>query len=225
MSLINPDSRWWRTNRTRGFAAYLLIVAGLAACFVGSWGMLGIGTPHATWVPQGVSVVCLMAPIPLILAGAFMYAFGVDDSASTPRLIGWALPLYFIVNGIGSILGVRQAGIAWSAGLLVFPLFIVGGVVAIGVMELVRRRSRAAARLRARVARDGVTARGVVTRAKSYSVNYSPVTRVTVRFTDTTGQTRWARQTIAGNVTEGATVTVRYSPEDLGRRAAVTVSR
>lgn len=39
------------------------------------------------------------------------------------------------------------------------------------------------------------------------------------------GQTRWTRQTIPGEVTKGSQLKVRYSPDDLDRKAAVVVSR
>lgn len=225
MSLVDPDTRWWRTNRTRSITAHLLATLGVVAGFVGSWGMLGMGTDGASQVPQGVALACIFAGIPLLVGGGLLQAFGVDGSTGGPRNMAWSLPLYFIASGAGSILGIYQAGMAWNAGFVVFPLFIAGGIIAIVVIELVRRRSRTAAQLRDRVGRSGVTTSGTVTRARPYSVNYRSVTRVTVRFTDIAGQTRWARQSVPGEVSKGANLKVRYSPNELDRKAGVVVSR
>ncbi|MDV3130352.1 hypothetical protein M1247_35985 [Mycobacterium sp. 21AC1] len=225
MSLIDPDTRWWRANRTRGVAAHVLMTLGIVGGFVGSWGMVGVGTDNAIWVPQGVAIACIFVAIPLLVGGGLLHAFGVDDDTGSSRVVAWALPLYFVATGTGSILGVYQSGMAWNLGFVVFPVFVAGGIIAIVVIELVRRRSRAAAQLRDRVERSGVTTRGTVTRARSYSVNYANVTRVTVRFTDASGQTRWTRQRIPGKVTKGSQLRVRYSPDDLHQKAAVVVSR
>ncbi|WP_132827670.1 DUF3592 domain-containing protein [Mycobacteroides abscessus] len=162
--------------------------------------------------------------IPLLAGGSLLHAFGVDGDTRSSRFVVWSLPLYFVANGAGSILGEYQSGMSWNPGFAVFPMFVAGGIIAIVVIELVRRHSRASATLRSRVERGGVTARGTVTRARTYSVNYATVTRVTVQFTDTTGQTRWTRQRIPGQVTKGTRLKVRYSPDDLDRKDAVVVS-
>jgi len=225
VSLVDPDTRWWRTNQTRILGTNLLMVLGLGTCFVGSWGMLGLGADGAVWVPEGVALACIIASLPVLIGGALLRAFLVDGDAGESRMVRWALPLYFIANGTGALLGEDQTQVQWNAGIMVSPLFIAGGIVAILVIELVRRHSRAAAQVRDRVERSGVTTSGTVTRAKSYSLNYHLVTRVTVRFTDRNGQERWAGQTVAGEATTGDVLKVRYSPADLGRKAAVVVSR
>ncbi|WP_143132811.1 hypothetical protein [Brucella cytisi] len=223
-SLIDPDTRWWRKNRTRRIAAYLCIALGIVAGFVGSWGMFGMGMDDdAVWVPQGVALAGIITSIPLIVGGSLIYGFGVDEEGPTSRMVIWSLPVYFIANGTGSILGAYQAFGGLDVGHAIFVIFIVGGIVAVLLIEVLRRRSHLASRLRERVERSGVTTSGIVTRAKSYSLNYRPVTRVTVRFTDTNGQPRWASQTVSGNISKGSQLKVRYLPGELSRKAAVTV--
>lgn len=225
MSLVDPDTRWWRKSRTRSIAAHVLTTLGIVGGFVGSWGMPGMGADDGTWVPQGVALACVFVGIPLLVGGGLLHAFGVDDDTQKSRFVLWSLPLYFIASGTGAILGVYQADMAWNEGFVVFPVFVAGGIAAIVVIELVRRRSQVATHLRTRVERSGVTTCGTVTRARTYSVNYDTVTRVTVRFTDIAGQTRWTRQAVSGEVTKGSQLKVRYSPDDLDRKAAVVVSR
>lgn len=223
MSLTNPDTRWWRTNTTRRTIAYLCIVLGILGAFVGSWRVLGLEAALENPTPDAVGLIGIFASIPLIVGGGLLYGFGVDD-ASQSRLVLWSLPLYFIATGSGLLLGSTQSSSPVGTLRVMSTVFLVGGIVAIVVIEIVRRRSRAAAQVRARVDQRGVTTRGVVTRAMSYTLNYQPVTRVTVRFADQNGQTRWTKQRLHGNVAEGTQVTVRYSPEDLGRKGAVLVA-
>lgn len=224
MSLIDPDTRWWRKNSSLKAAAHLSAALGLAAGFVGSWGIPGAGTAHAASAPQGLVLACAVASIPLIVGGGLLHGFCVDGDSGDSLMVRWSLPLYFVASGTGFLLGIRRTGEDWTPGSTVFPVFVVGGVAAIGVIELVRHRSREAARVRERVELGGVSTSGVVTRARPYSLNHRPVTRVTVRFTDTAGLTRWVDRTLPGEVTRGAPVKVRYSPNDLGRKGGVVVN-
>jgi len=222
MSMTDPDARWWNTNRTRRRAAYVLVALGIVAAFLGGAGMSGLGSTESFWMPEAVIIVCLFAAIPLLVGGTLLQAFGVDDKQQNARVLSWGLPLYFVAMGAGSLIGVSRLPYGLGGAEVVFVLFIVGGAGAIAGIEIWRRRSLRTARVQRR-AKSGVNAMGTVTRAKSYSVNYQAVTRVTVRFTDTDGRPRWTKQTVAGNIRKGARVQVQYSPADLGRRGAVVV--
>ena len=225
MSLIDPDTRWWRRSGTGRTIAYLCIALGVCCAFVGSWGMFGLAGQRVVLVPVGIALVGVTAAIPLLVGGTLIYAFLVGESTSRSRVVSWSIPSYFIATGAGGVLGAYESGTGFNAGSVAFVVLIVGGTVAIVVVETLRRRSRAASIVRKRAEQHGVATRGTVTRAQNYLVNYQLVTRVTVRFTDADGKTRWARQTIPGNITTGSQVNLRYSPDDLGSKAAVIVSR
>ena len=222
MTLIDPDTRWWRTNRTRSLLAYLCIGLGLVAGFLGPLAIFNTDLDDSSWTPKWLAAGYITVAIPLIIAGTLIYGFGVDGDAK-PRPVTWALPLYFIVTGAGCLIGAHWSGLAFGSAQVVFILFIAAGVVCAGAIEARRYRNREARGLRERVERDGVTVNGVVTRAKSYVRGEVPVTRVTVRFTDTDGKSRWVRQTVTGIFEEGARLTVCYLPRDLGHNAGVIV--
>lgn len=58
MSLIDPDTRWWRKNRTRRIAAYLCIALGIVAGFVGSGACSGWGcTTTQSGFPKGLRLL------------------------------------------------------------------------------------------------------------------------------------------------------------------------
>jgi len=108
MSLIDPDTLWWRRNGTRRAVAYLCIALGIVAGFIGAWQGMSMGTERASWIPPGVALVCLFAGIPLLVGGSLIYAFGVDGDGEQLRAVLWLLPLYFIAIGAGSILDAYQ---------------------------------------------------------------------------------------------------------------------
>ena len=224
MSTTDPDARWWNSNRTRRTLAYALAAMGIIAAFVGGAGMPALGVAEPLWVPEAAVIACLVAAIPLLVGSALLHAFGVDDTAQPTRFFSWALPLYFVAMGAGSLIGAAQLPYGLSGGEVVFVLFIIGGILAIVIIELWRHRSQRTARVERRATHGGLKVMGTVTRAKSYSVDYQAVTRVTVRFTDNEGNQRWTKQRMYGNIRKGARVQVQYSPADLGRRGAVVVT-
>ncbi|MBA0053357.1 hypothetical protein E0L36_21505 [Streptomyces sp. AJS327] len=99
------------------------------------------------------------------------------------------------------------------------------GVLGVVLVEWPHARSVRRGDLERRVDRSGVATTGAVTRARGYSRNYRTVTRITVRFADTEGRESWASDTLAGELTTGQRVNVRYLPDELGRRGAVVLSR
>ncbi|MGY5765405.1 hypothetical protein ACXET9_09395 [Brachybacterium sp. DNPG3] len=243
MSLVDPDSRWWRSNLVRSMLAQTMAIIGVALAYLGNatmlgqWQSLGIGDLGLGHLGETIvravgilGLVGLFVSIPLVVGGTLLHGFLVDGDGPQPVLLRWSLPGYFIASGLGQLTGAILTALSPSAYgggqvtmYIMAVVFCVGGVVAIIVMERVRARSAATAHASARTKKQGVTARGTVTRAKSYTRNEVAVTRVTVRFTDGDGQTRYHRETLLGNLSVGRPVTVRYSPVDLGRRGAVII--
>lgn len=221
MSRVDPQSRWWNKDSTRKIAAYVCWIVAILFAFVGMWSMmLGEGSP----LPLGVGLLGSFLPIPMLIGGTFLLAFGTEKELDT-RFIVWPLALYFVASGIGALVGSAMSPRGFETANLWFLLFILGGIVTILIFETVRLRSSQKTDLQSRVRRSGATTSGVVTRARSYSVNYQPVTKVTVRFADTEGRTRWTSTTMPGNVSTGERMRVQYLQDDPGRRGAVVLSR
>lgn len=114
MTLIDPDTRWWRTNRTRSLLAYLCIGLGLVAGFLGPLAIFNTDLDDSSWTPKWLAAGYITVAIPLIIAGTLIYGFGVDGDAK-PRPVTWALPLYFIVTGAGCLIGAHWSGLAFGS--------------------------------------------------------------------------------------------------------------
>lgn len=216
MSLIDPSSRWWNRGSTRRGAAYLCWTVAILSTGFGAWDMGGaVGS-----TPAALSLIASTVSIPLLILGGFLYQFGVDSEDFDGRAVFLPLAAYFVAWGIGMAGGQweREGSLSWL-GLI----FAIAGVIALLSAEVIVRKARDGAHLRARVQRSGVLAEGRVTRTHRYSLNYQDVTRVTIRFTDSAGQTRWTSQTVSGNLKTGDTVRLKYSQADLGRRSAVVI--
>jgi len=122
---------------------------GIVASFIGSWGMSGMTAEPAGWVSEGVAIACFCAAIPLPVGGGLIYAFGVDGDVRQPRMVVWSLPLYFTASGVGGLLGAHETfGEINLWGHAIFAVFILGGIVAIIVIEALRRRSQSASMVR-----------------------------------------------------------------------------
>ncbi|MGJ0203972.1 hypothetical protein [Leucobacter sp. gxy201] len=220
MSLIDPQSRWWNRDSTRRTLAYALIALSLVTAAVS---MFHVMAGEASLLPEWCVFLTIL-PLPLLLGGAFLIAFGTPDDVDS-RYVVWPLGGLFIALGVGAVAGgaVSPDGLEWWH--LQFVVFAVGGVIAIIVSILLRRRSQRNDAVRKSAARSRIVATGVVTRARSYSINYQRVTKVTVKFTDREGNTRWSSDTIAGEITTGQRMRVQYAPDQLGNKAAVILSR
>jgi hypothetical protein len=157
-----------------------------------------------------------------LLLGCFLYAFSQDSNEFNSRALFIPLAAIFVAYGVGAVAGQHTLDGTWSA---VGIIFILCGAIAIAATELIVRKVDSDEQLHNRVERLGVSTNGRVTRVRSYSLNHQAVTHVTVKFTDSTGQTRWASTTVEGTVGKGAMLRVKYSSPDLGRNAAVIVSR
>lgn len=245
MTLVDPDSRWWRSNRARSLLAHAMAMLGVLLAFVGNATLFGqLGTQvdllrgagetgeTASAVVGVVGVVSMFVAIPLVVGGLLVHSFLVDGDGDLPLLLRWALPLYFIASGLGMLTAAlitalgpspRSAASGTAVNYALAVVFTVGGLIAIIAIEIHRARRQSTATASLRTQRQGVRARAVVTRAKSYTLNYQPVTRVTVSFTDRDGRIRYARDTVPGTIAVGRPLTVRYSPADLGRRGGVVI--
>lgn len=220
MSLVDPQSRWWNRDSTRRVMACVCVVLAIVIAAVSMGNLLaGEASPLPGWVSFGA-----ILSLPLLLGGTFLIAFGTPDEVDS-RLIVWPLGGLFIALGGGAVVGAwfSPRGLEWWH--LEFVAFAAGGAIAIIVSIALRRCAKRNDALRKRVERSGVTTTGVVTRARSYSLDYQSVTKVTVRFTDADGNTRWASDTIAGEASAGQRMRVQYAPDQIGRRAGVILSR
>jgi len=222
MSLTDPTTRWWNRDSTRRAAAYVCWIVGIGLALYSSWTLWGTSGTFDGSAPTWFVIVSAILPIPLLIAGVFLYLFSVESDQPSGRALSFPLAAYFIAIGLGGLFGQAERTITL---VVMNAIFVVGGVIAMVVAEVATRRGVSNAQLRDRVERSGVTTRGRVTRARSYFLNHHAVTRVTVEFTDTDGQRRWASQTVAGEVRTGSMLNVRYSPSDLSRKAAVVISR
>lgn len=220
MSLVDPESRWWNRDSTRRILASVLFGLSFVTAAVS---MAHVMAGEASVLPEWF-VFLVIPPLPLLLGGSFLIAFGTPDEVDS-RYVVWPLAGQFIAMGVGAVFGgaVSPGGLEWWH--LQFVAFAVAGIVAIIVSIPLRRRAQRNEALQQRVARSGVTTTGVVTRARGYSMNYQRVTKVTVKFTDQQGNSRWASDTIAGEATTGQRMQVRYLPDRLRYRAAVSISR
>lgn len=223
MSLVDPQSRWWNGDATRWRAAYVCWALAIVLTLVGMWSvMAGEVSPLPVWFV----LVSSLLPVPLLIGGTFLIVFGTADRDDLDaRIIVVPMAAYFVANGSGALVGGSMSPRGVHAGHGAFVVFIIGGVTAIIVAEMLRRRALRNESLQGHVEREGIVTTGVVTRARRYSLNYHPVTRVTVKFTDTQDRDRWVSDTIDGPVTTGEALRVQYLPGHLGRKAAVALSR
>lgn len=219
MSLVAPDTRWWNRSAIRRIGARVCWIVAVGGAFLGSWSLFAGGD---ALMPFTLGMVGVFAAIPLIVLGMFLFLLSTNDEAFEPRSIFTPLAAYFVANGAGGAIGQHQL----DGKLPVLSIiFVLAGLAAIGLVEVFRRRSRSDQQLRSAVERDGAETTGHVTRARSYSIDYRQVTRVTVKFIDAAGRELWTSQSVPGVLTVGAQVRVRYSPSELGRRAAMAISR
>jgi hypothetical protein len=154
--------------------------------------------------------VLAMLPLPMALGGIFIHAFGTrgEDERVGRRL---AYPIIALVSGIG--VGHTAYNLVHSFPLEIWAVaMVVAGLLAVVILETVLRRTYAKEAVEQEVQRSGVRGRGEITRAVTYYVDYSPVTRVTVTFVDRGGERRYARGTIGGHHRSGTTIPLIYSP-------------
>lgn len=222
MSLIDPSTRWWNRNGSRRVTAGLCWVMAVALSAVSGWAITAEMTPadvdtSPPWLIPVASTVALL----LLLAGIFLWIASADSDVFDPRVIFMPVAATFTAQGLGEVV---HALIKGARPQTVSIVFVAVGAVALVATQWVTGRLTANRTLQAKVERDGVVTTGRVTRTLRYFLDYTPVTRVTVEFTDTEGRKRWIGKTVAGRLHKGSPVTVRYLPNELGRKAAAVVS-
>ncbi|AQA04359.1 hypothetical protein BVC93_20200 [Mycobacterium sp. MS1601] len=131
----------------------------------------------------------------LVLAGVFLHP--------VLSLRVALLPFLALMAVIGVGLGGYPALVATAAAVL-----------AVVVLELVRRRWREDAARRQLLLAHGVSATGTVSWAWRFYVGGNPVTRVAVQFVDDDGRQWQARTSAAGVLEQGTRVRLRYLPDD-----------
>lgn len=219
MSLIDPSTRWWNRNRPRRTAAWVCWIVATAGFLAGGWSVDGLGASSSddpAWLVAIFPISFL-----LLLGGIFLHVLGDDSEDWDPRVVFFPTAALFVAIGVGAIARALSDGTDPDGTSVAFAAV---GVVSLVAVELLSRRLIRNRALRAKVERSGVTTTGQVTRARGYQADYTPVTRVTVKFDDHQGRTHWVSQTIGGSRKVGDRVTVRYSPDDLHRKAGVVVS-
>lgn len=210
MSTIDPSTRWWRSRALWGTVSLALILAGVILTVVNGWGVArSLHEPSAETGGWQIAVLAML-PLPMALTGIFIHAFGTrgeDDRAG--RRLGY--PIIALVSGIG--VGHVAYELVHSLPLTIWPVcMVVAGLLAFVILEIILRRTYAKEAVEQEVQRSGVKGRGEITRAVTYYLDHSPVTRVTVTFVDHGGVRRYARGTIGGHHRSGTTIPLTYSP-------------
>lgn len=223
MSLIDPSTHWWNRGGPRRIAAGVCWVVSIALSLVAGWATTGaLGPSGADAAPAWLIPIAATTSLLLLLAGVFLWIVGGRFDEFDPRVVFMPLAATFVAQGVGETIHAVTKGVRPQTVSIVFMIV---GAVALVVTHLIARALVSHRALQARVEHAGVVTTGRVTRTLGYFIDHSPVTRVVVEFTDTDGRTRWITKTVGGRLQNGAPLTVRYLPDELGRRAAVTVSR
>lgn len=228
MSLINPSSRWWNRPRPRKTAAWTCVAVGALLIFVASWffslELAGVasGSGSGAGAPAQVGISAGLLGFGLIMGGVFVRAFGPGSDDMGAREIGHPIALVFVAMGAGSVSSSLYAGFRPD---VVSIVFLIGGLIAVVVIEVFVRRVSGRRRLEAEVLRRGISVESVVTSVWNYNENYVAVTRVTMRFVDNEGRPRWHKATMTGKVREGERIGVRYLPGAVNKRGGVMVMR
>ncbi|MGO1511202.1 hypothetical protein CZ771_09490 [Actinomycetales bacterium JB111] len=210
MSTIDPSTRWWRSRRLWGTVSMALILGGVLLTVVNGWVVARSMRPPYVGTSVWQTIVLAMLPLPMALGGLFIHAFGTrgEDDRVGRRL---AYPIIGLVSGIG--VGHVAYDIVHSLPLTIWPVcMVVAGLLAVVILEIILRRTYAKEAVEQEVQRSGVKGRGEITRAVTYYLDHSPVTRVTVTFVDHGGVRRYARGTIGGHHRSGTTIPLTYSP-------------
>jgi hypothetical protein len=240
MSTVDPDQRWWRSAPVlRGVAVALWVVVFVAA-FVTGWSnalyLAGSEWTHwagASWltgtegVPEAVartaeaSMIVIMWPVLIagFVDGYARHRGGGGEAWALVPAFGWTL----LGLGTGSFLATLSGPVSWA---------LPATLTAAGILTLlikpvsIRLRSRHAG-LQAWARSQGALAIATVTKVEIETVNDVPRWKVTLKYDDQHGQSRWHRATLPTgeqvNPRLGDSYEVRYDPARPGRRSSIHV--
>lgn len=222
MSLVDPSTRCWNRRGIRRAIMWICWGAALIATLTGGWATgISISAPHvADQVPGWVWAIAYAGGLVLLLLGELFYFLSTDSEEFNPRAVSTTLAVCFVALGVGQILAQTTAG---DSPGFIGVLFAVAGIVAVVIIEWRIRVQDRRRRLQREVEHAGTSAIGTITKTRGYFVDHSPVTRVTVRYADSTGQTRWVSQSVGGTLRKGTRMRVRYSATEPGRKEGITV--
>lgn len=147
-------------------------------------------------------------------------------SATPVRFLLWTLGLWLACTGVGVGVGfvVRDGADAFPAALPIPAALTVAGLALLVVASRVRAARLARLRRSRSVRLTGPRVRGVVTETRDSRIhNVFRFTRVTIRFEDGQGRSRWHEVTRWAQPPVGTRCWVRYDPEHPGRRSTIFV--
>ncbi|WP_221855847.1 DUF3592 domain-containing protein [Microbacterium marinilacus] len=240
MSTVDPELRWWRNARTLRVVAIVLWCAVFATSLVTGWsnalylaggrwvewagaewlvGVEGVTEPVARIAEASTLVVVWPVLIAAVVDGYARHRRGGGEAWCLPLAFGWPL----LGLGLGSLAAVASGPVAWPLPAL---LAAVGGMV-LAIHPVARRVLAARAARQDWTRAHGVVAQAVVTKVDVETIAGIDRWRVTLRYDDRAGQTRWHRSSIAFQERVAPRVgdryEVRYDPEHPGRRASIHV--
>lgn len=240
MSTVDPELRWWRNARTLRATSTVLWCATFAGSLVTGWSnarVLGggrwvrwagadwlVGTDGTSETVQQIARVSLIVlPLLIIVAGA------VDGYARARSRTGpaWCISSAFGWAALG--LGLGSFAALVGSGSLALPVLLTAlGALALVIRPITRRALATRAERRAWSRIHGAPADAVATKVDVETVAGIDRWRVTLRYEDRTGRTRWHRASIRFQERVmpriGDGYEIRYDPDHPGRRSSIHVN-
>ncbi len=211
MSLTDPTARPWNRQVLRLRAAWACwALGGIAVVLLGITAASQIDGDQFVVVSARADVMIGLGGIGLIGIGIVLAILSASHDDFSPWWI--VVPISVLLGALG--VGDLAQGLLRGAGIRGSALgFLVPAVAApVVTTVLVRRHRRLTARSQT-VISQGRLAGGRIVSARSYALNHVDVTKVTVRFSDERGRSRFVTGTIAGRHRIGDPIKVRHLPE------------
>lgn len=202
MSTIDPSSpRLWRLAVASVIGVIALLAAALAA-----WGY----SVNETGTGPGSESAAAGLGQPLAIVSFIGFLLAMPPRWRSGRTVSRIFSVSLCAMALAAAVGFAVAGALSLAGVAVALAIVMGSVITIRYL-IGRYRDD----LRNAVLANGTTALGIVTECSvTATVNGVPRHRMVIRFTDTTGTTRWVtkRATTWDPLAEGEQVHVHYDP-------------
>lgn len=240
MSTVDPELRWWRNAQMlRATAIVLWGVVFVTASATGwsnavylvgaqweSWagaewlvGLDGVAEP-VRWLAE-TSMIAFV--IPVVVAGAVdgyaRHRSGGGEAWCITSAFGWTL----LGLGLGSLLAVFAAPVPWETPVLLALL----GALTLAIRPVTRLVLARRAARQAWSRSHGTAAMGTVTKVDVETISGVDRWKLTLRYDDRTGQTRWHRAAIPFQERVAPRVgdrhLIRYDPDHPGRHSSITV--